>query len=275
MNNLHTAISALLCSLCVGCIVPTPKHTPIGYGRGEIDTKTLRMMALGSTSREQVLLKLGEPDAAWKDEQYFLYRWFTVRGYAVTMGTAGEIGGEGHNLIVEFDHDGLVKDYGDIRQWAVRLYHRAVLKPLDSSPIDIPIKHWHEGFTNPSADALLTLGKGSVEFTEATNASHNFRISPEKIIQLTLFSQKNDPIWVAGDLACTIHFSTPPLGSYPPYMAPGRYLTLAQREKAQKIRLKVGVLSLPTLIEYLRQTAPNLVIKTAAPTWYEDDFGVF
>ncbi len=248
MKKLSIAICVFLYSLCVGCYIvpiPTGKHTPKEFNtRGEIDAKALEFMRVGSTSKEEVLLKLGEPDAAWKDERYFLYRWVTVSGYllwgfvgASSSGNEGKepLGKKRYDLLIEFDDHGVVKRLGDIETWAQR--SRQKDRPLDlSTPIEIPVTHHHSWARDKAAS--LILGKDFFEFREP---SHNFRISPEKII---LLRPGFTPLinWAAGVFTYDIHFSEKTVGG-------------------EKIKLKVYIFELTTLFEYLRQNCPNIVVQ--------------
>jgi len=237
MKKLSFAVCTFLYSLCVGCIpIPTATHTPKELNtRGEIDAKALEFMRVGSTSREEVLLKLGEPDAVRKDERYFLYRWVTVHGYIAAYGGGGEyIGKKRYDLLIEFDDKGVVKRYGDIEEWARKGRWQ---KDLDlSTPIEIPVTHQHR--LAPDKDASLILGK---DFFEFRDPSHHFRISPEKII-LIRPSSEDDNQWAAGLLSYNIHFSE-------------------ETEAGERIRIRVDLFSLPTLLEYLRQNSPYLVVE--------------
>lgn len=243
MKKLSFAVCAFLYSLCVGCLIipiPTAKHTPKGFNtRGEIDAKALEFMRVGSTSREEVLLKLGEPDAVRKDERYYLYRWVTVHGYLIWATYGGgdgaeHIGKKRYDLLMEFDDQGIIKRYGDIEEWARKGRGQ---KDLDlSTPIEIPVTHQHRWA--PDKDATLILGK---DFFEFRDPSHHFRISPEKII-LIRPSSEDDNQWAAGLLSYNIHFSE-------------------ETEAGERIRIRVDLFSLPILLEYLRQNSPYLVVE--------------
>lgn len=234
MKKLSFAVCAFLYSLCVGClIIPRLEHTPVYFSRGQIDATALEFMGLGSTSREEVLLKLGEPDAVWEDERHFLYWWVTARGYAIVFDNAPPIWKKRYDLLIEFDDQGVVKRYGDIEEWARKGRWQ---KDLDlSTPIEIPVKHhrW-----TGDKDARLILGK---DFFEFRDPSHNFRISPEKIILLRpIFAQ--DEQWAPAFFYYDIHFSE-------------------ETVAGKKIRIRVDLFSLPTLLEYLRQNSPYLVVE--------------
>lgn len=249
MNKLSIAICVFLYSLCVGCVIPTPEHTLKDLNtRGEIDAKATEFMRVGSTSKEEVLLKLGEPDAVWEDERNFLYLWFTARGYVGAGGSPMYIG-KPHELLIEFDEQDVIKRLGDIDTWAAKVQGQKG-RPLDlSTPVEIPVKYLHTStpvetpvsYHHISAyfeDASLILGK---DFFEIRESSHNIRISPEKIILL-----RHEPGTIyqllRGVLTYNIHFSEKTVAG-------------------EKIHILVDIFSLTTLLEYLQQNCPNLVVQ--------------
>lgn len=253
MKKPSMAICVLFCFLCVGCMIipiPTREHTPAEYcTRGEIEAEAFDFVRVGSTSREEVLLKLGEPDAVREDERRFLYRWVTVHGYLAwgTYGGGGDvapIGVKRFDLLIEFDDQGVVKRLGDIKTWAENMEGQKE-PPLDlSTPIEIPVIHARfpalaKLFRGDTA-ATLILGKDFVEFRES-KPSHNFRISPEKIILLKRYSE-TDEYWNAGELHYYIRFSE-------------------KTEAGKGIHIRVDFFSSLTLLKYLRQNCPNLEVK--------------
>ena len=191
--------------------------------RGKIEKKTLEFMQVGSTSREEVLLNLGEPDEVSKDERYFFYRLILLDGLFP----------ERFDFGIQFDDKGVVKRYGEIWDW----------EPLDlSTSIEIPIKHRHaSNDLEYYEDALLILGKDFFEFRELRDPSHNFRISPEELIQLTPRTQSNK-------------FS---------YLPPSRLSIIFSNETraGKHIWIEVDIFSCSTLYRYLIRNCPNLVIE--------------
>jgi len=114
---------------------------------------------------------------------------------------------------------------------------REPVGPLDlSTPVEIPIIHRHWWTRDKKANLLL--GKDFFEFREQP-PSHNFRISPEKVIRL----KRASFFLLFGDIpdrGYTIHFS--------------------EKTKAGKhIRIWVDDSSAKILRKYLKQNSPNLV----------------
>ena len=87
-NRWRTFLRGFVCVLwtaalagCLAFAVPTREHTPKGFPtRGMIKDDSFAFVEPGSTNRQEILLRLGEPDAASADETIFVYRWRTVHG---------------------------------------------------------------------------------------------------------------------------------------------------------------------------------------------------
>jgi hypothetical protein len=88
-----------------GCIViPTPEHRI--QGRVPCDSDKTTFMVKDTTSKEEVLLKLGEPDLVLNRESIFVYRWEMVAAYFAVGGYGGGAVGpiqRTNFLIIEFD----------------------------------------------------------------------------------------------------------------------------------------------------------------------------
>ena len=106
--GLLLAVVSVASSSCV--IIPTPEHG-LHSGHGEITEADTVALEVGKTTREEVLLRLGEPSASLNEGKIFIYDWSVVRGYAaVAMQTfigAGEIEKD-YQVILEFDEQGLL-----------------------------------------------------------------------------------------------------------------------------------------------------------------------
>lgn len=81
MKNLSLFILLLLYS-CL--IVPLPSHRE--EGRVFIKPETIAFVVTGQTSREEILLRLGDPDAVALDQAVFIYEWTPTVGYAAVGG---------------------------------------------------------------------------------------------------------------------------------------------------------------------------------------------
>ena len=90
-------------------IIPTPEHRD--HGRVPCDDEKTTSLVKDTTSKEEVLLKLGEPDLVLDREKIFVYRWEMVAAYFFVGGYYAAAGGpihRSHFLIIEFDDRNIV-----------------------------------------------------------------------------------------------------------------------------------------------------------------------
>lgn len=120
MKSVFVILAAIYVFLCEGCVViPTLEHYSHGFDtRGSIDENILQFIRADTTTKEEILLKLGEPEFTWQDERKFLYHWTMVRGYiawAIGGGYTGSVGihqiPRDYLLLVEFDENNIIKRY--------------------------------------------------------------------------------------------------------------------------------------------------------------------
>ena len=108
------SLCCLYLSVLMGCvIIPTPEHGLL-EGRGKIEATDLAFLEKGKTAREEVLLRFGEPDLILDHGRVLIYHWVVSHGYWFVGG--GYSGGGGpipknYSLIIEFDEQGLLKDF--------------------------------------------------------------------------------------------------------------------------------------------------------------------
>lgn len=113
------AAAALLAAallLAPGCIiVPTPEHGLL-HGRGAITPADTAWVRVGATTREEVLLHFGEPEACLEGGRILCYRWSVAHGYYLVggyaVGYAGPIA-KFYLLLFTFD------DEGAVTRWAL------------------------------------------------------------------------------------------------------------------------------------------------------------
>lgn len=100
--------------LLAGCIIiPLPEHGLL-KGRGAISESDGSFFQLGKTTREQVLLKFGEPDMVIHKQRYIVYSWEVSHGYWGVGGYGQGAGGpisKMYSLILEFDEQGYLKHF--------------------------------------------------------------------------------------------------------------------------------------------------------------------
>ena len=77
--------------LCTGCFFWAHSHLTPNSPRADVDDQTLQSFIVGSTTIEDVLLKLGEPQDHYEAPTVFLYRWIWVKGFF--LAGAGYAGG--------------------------------------------------------------------------------------------------------------------------------------------------------------------------------------
>lgn len=109
---LTLVIVAVSCSSCVVMPIPTPGRVASG-SRGHLTDEALAFLEEGRTTREEVLLKLGEPERAWREQRLFVYYWMSEPAWVVVVGLtvagAGPVRWREYFLLLEFDETGLLK----------------------------------------------------------------------------------------------------------------------------------------------------------------------
>jgi hypothetical protein len=102
---------AVFLLLPVGCVFIYIPDCGRGDTRGAIDNRDLQSYSIGVTTREEVLLALGEPDLQSQDGSTILYWWYYCRGFIAVAGygvaDAGMDGNQIH-LVLKFDEAGRV-----------------------------------------------------------------------------------------------------------------------------------------------------------------------
>lgn len=91
-----------------GCVViPTPEHTLL-EGRGKIEEADMAFLERAKTTREDVLLRFGEPDLILNQDRILVYHWAVSHGYwfvgAYYTGAGGPIPKD-YLFMLEFDED--------------------------------------------------------------------------------------------------------------------------------------------------------------------------
>jgi hypothetical protein len=86
-----------------GCI-PLPEHGLLA-GRGKIDEADIAFLKIGVTTREEVVLRFGEPDIVLFDQRIMAYSWTVSVGIYGGQYSAGDIPRD-HIFMLEFDNEG-------------------------------------------------------------------------------------------------------------------------------------------------------------------------
>ena len=261
MKVLKLLTIGILCCTCSGCFfwMPTKRFVPEKYqSRRIIDDEALAFMDVDATSRQTVLLHLGEPDSVSEDERYLLYRWMSVQGWgfaaiggaaysAPVMGFAdgGYTGEQTEYLLIEFDEEGVLSWYGEVRSWPERAPTGALELPV---PLTMSISFWDE---DEYKAGRITLSESSFEFEDRTSSERSFSIDPAKIVRFERppwysLQRYETPIGeIKGDLpdrdvVYSFHFSEEtPVGD--------------------SLAIAVDVFRFPAVVDYLRRYCPNAV----------------
>lgn len=108
---------------CGGCVALPVPHPSFRYenSRKVIDEADYSFIAIGHTPREELILKLGEPDWVLKRERVLVWKWITCEwtvlwlaggGMAPGAVAGGSIDVENcHYLLVGFDERGIAARY--------------------------------------------------------------------------------------------------------------------------------------------------------------------
>lgn len=107
-------LAYIVLALFAGCIViPTPEHALL-EGRGEIDESDIAFLSKSKTTREDVVLRFGEPDLVLHDQHTLVYHWKVSHGYWLIGGYVGAAGGvipKDYLFMLEFDEEGRLKRF--------------------------------------------------------------------------------------------------------------------------------------------------------------------
>jgi len=86
---LGPCLGALVLSLQTGCLIwPFPTGDLLA-GRGRITPQYISTLQAGVATREDVLLRLGEPDEVLEGGRVLVYRWTEARGFFAAAGAYG------------------------------------------------------------------------------------------------------------------------------------------------------------------------------------------
>ncbi len=99
-------VVAVLFFLSAGCA-----HLTGEAKRTEIAEETLKFIKVESTTKQEVLLRLGEPLKVWRGEANFLYADFTKDGIPLGPGIGVPVSQNLYLLLIEFDDNNRVKKF--------------------------------------------------------------------------------------------------------------------------------------------------------------------
>lgn len=133
------AMALLVCT--PGCLIlPTPEFNS-GNARANINKQTPKQFAPGKTTRAEIILALGEPDAVSPDESKLAYRsekvcgfWFVGAGYSGAGGTIQK----DRYLVAEFDGQGMLQTMERSATWAGSSPTATVVAPVATANASAP-----------------------------------------------------------------------------------------------------------------------------------------
>ena len=112
--------------LLAGCLVIPLDYYSTG-SRHNLNTKTPEKLQVGTTTKEEVFLLLGEPDVVYEDGQSLRYYWRKMKAFwcvgaaatggGVGGGVAGGQIGRQYVLTVSFDSSNRVSQVQLLREW--------------------------------------------------------------------------------------------------------------------------------------------------------------
>jgi outer membrane protein assembly factor BamE (lipoprotein component of BamABCDE complex) len=120
------ALATMLVALALmfgatGCLIIPTLHKDSGYARTNVNQQAQEQFMPGRTTREDVIMALGEPDAVSIDEHYLAYRsekvvalWIVGGGYSATGGTIYRE----RFFVFEFDPQGRFQTVRQSKPWA-------------------------------------------------------------------------------------------------------------------------------------------------------------
>jgi len=189
--TLIATLATLSVVLCAGClVVPMRVRTSTkGASTESREPVNLEFIQKGVTSREEIAQKLAWMDTGLKDDRLFIGRWSDSRwGVAwIAVSYYSTAGGwnrkwNNHDLLIEFDSDGVVREYRVFsdKQLAAELSEWSKRNDGQSLDLSKPIE------VLADQDQIL-LGSDSFERRELHGkGKHNFSIPPNEINSLTL-----------------------------------------------------------------------------------------
>jgi len=130
MRTLLPVLTIIFVFLFAGCAYLTGEAK-----RTEIAEETLKFMKVESTTKQEVLLRLGEPLKVWRGEANFVYADFTKDGIPLGPGIGVPVSQNLYLLLIEFDDNNRVKKFevkkkslpGTITTKSNVYYHRRAL----------------------------------------------------------------------------------------------------------------------------------------------------
>jgi outer membrane protein assembly factor BamE (lipoprotein component of BamABCDE complex) len=109
----RVVLCVILCAICSGCtIIPTNFHT--SDSRTNVREETIATINPGQTTKEDVFLALGEPDAVLSDG--LVYHWSKIKAVVGFAYSHDKMLIKEYYLFITFDERGVVM-HREVRSW--------------------------------------------------------------------------------------------------------------------------------------------------------------
>ena len=129
------ALTGLGLSGCI--IIPTPSHGGVGV----ITKETIESFEPGTTTRADILLRLGDPAERLEEDHFFVYHWIRTHGYFLAAGGFRGIVAPlpaTHSLGIEFTPDNRLKRVKVIHPWLPFTEKRSSLEEWMAEECELP-----------------------------------------------------------------------------------------------------------------------------------------
>jgi hypothetical protein len=136
-------VPLLLCAMIsqIGCImVPIPTQEGKVLAGKPVAEEQLLFLSPDTTTKEEVLERLGSPDVIWEEAHLFAYNWVMRQGilfWAVGAGNSGAAGAwdipKRYMLLIQFDDQDRVRRF-DRAVWPLRKSYGDFLKEWIRNP---------------------------------------------------------------------------------------------------------------------------------------------
>jgi len=95
--------------------MPLPEHD-LWWGKGITNDNDMESVKEGVTTREDILLRFGDPDAVLSSGKVFVYTWGVTSGFVAFMGAVGEMATH-HSVAFEFSPDNRILRMQKYEKW--------------------------------------------------------------------------------------------------------------------------------------------------------------
>ena len=189
-------------SMLAGCmVIPTPEHGLL-QGRGKIEPTDTAFLQEAETTREEVVLRFGEPDMVLDHDRILIYHWAVSHGYWFAGGYYTAAGGpipKEYLLMIEFDDQGLLKRFESTGS----IWTSAQSRIEQCAPADIQVSTREVILIDPAPEA-----RGMPPGTQRPGPPVRFRMGELRPLGTSLVGHK---IGAFGVIVADVHTCRPPI----------------------------------------------------------------